>query len=189
MTKNDAVTAMGRLIELVQNNNLATTEELDGFKKVQKSLDSEVVDLTQIFSMQVDLNDKVFRKKGITNEHGRLMESAYLYFKANSSGDHGPNSLTNVWLSNYLTALLDECRELREELLWKWWSKDTLDMQNIRVEIVDIVHFVVSLCIAAGIDSTKLMDIYYQKWNVNMSRQDNGYSKETKDETDNKGIV
>ncbi len=100
----------------------------------------------------------------------------------------GPNTVTNEWLANYLEAMNDESRELKDELLWKWWSKDTLDMQNIRVEIVDQLHFWVSLALTAGMDAEKVFDVYYQKNKVNIERQDKDYSKANKDEADNRHI-
>jgi dimeric dUTPase (all-alpha-NTP-PPase superfamily) len=78
---------------------------------------------------------------------------------------------------------------LKDELLWKWWSKDHLDMQNIRVEIVDQLHFWLSLALTAGLDAQKVFDLYVQKNKVNIDRQNAGYSKATKDEADTKGIV
>ena len=40
-----------------------------------------------------------------------------------------------------MKAMKEELCELDDELLWKWWSKDKIDMQNIRVELIDILHF------------------------------------------------
>ena len=104
-------------------------------------------------------------------------------------GELGPNGLPNQWLRNYLRALRSEADELDQELLWKWWSKDRIDMQNIRVEIVDLMHFLTSLALAAGVSADDFHRLYTAKHRVNQDRQDKGYSKDTKDEQDNKGIV
>ena len=84
--------------------------------------------------------------------------------------------------------MASELTELNDELLWKWWSKDSIDMQNIRVELVDILHFLVSAMIAAGLDAEKVHEIYLQKHAVNVARQDQGYNKLEKSEEDNRSI-
>ena len=98
------------------------------------------------------------------------------------------NELPNEWLMNYAKAMKEELTELDEELLWKWWSKDEIDMQNIRVELIDILHFLVSAMMCAGLDADKVFDIYQQKHAVNLKRQDTNYKKDTKTEEDNRTI-
>jgi dimeric dUTPase (all-alpha-NTP-PPase superfamily) len=144
--------------------------------------------LDKLFEMQAKLNDEVFDKQSITDGMGGVLSSELLILIAQHNDYLDPNSLTNQWLRNYLDALEDESRELREELLWKWWSKDTLNMQNIRVEIIDQLHFWLSLAITAGMDADMVMDLYQKKSRVNHERQEQGYCKETKDESDNKGV-
>lgn len=142
----------------------------------------------KLFEMQTALNDNIFQKKAIKAADGSPLTMAKLLEEGKASEEKNALSNTNVWLSNYLRALNDESRELGEELLWKWWSKDPLDMQNIRVEIVDQLHFWISLALTAGMDANKVFDIYSQKNALNFARQERGYSKATKDENDNKGI-
>lgn len=144
--------------------------------------------LEDIFAMQTILNDYVFQKKDIRDRNGKVLTMSTLVEQGSGESELGPNTEVNQWLGNYLTALDDESRELREELLWKWWSKDHLDMQNIRVEIVDQLHFWVSLAMTAGMDAEKVYEIYLQKNKVNIERQNAGYSKATKNESDNKTI-
>lgn len=144
--------------------------------------------LSEIFRMQSQLNDYVFQKKDIRDREGKTLSMQTLLDQAQQEAPLGPNTEVNQWLGNYLTALQDESRELREELLWKWWSKDHLDMQNIRVEIVDQLHFWVSLALTAGMDADKVFDIYLQKNKVNLERQNNDYSRTNKNEADNQSI-
>lgn len=143
--------------------------------------------LEQLFNMQLELNDRIFAKKDIRDNEGKTLTMATLMAEAGKE-NLGPNTKVNEWLGKYLTALDDESRELREELLWKWWSKDFLDMQNIRVEIIDQLHFWMSLALTAGMDAKTVFDVYMQKNAVNHARQDNNYSKATKTEEDNKGV-
>lgn len=143
--------------------------------------------LEQLFSMQSELNDRIFVKKDIRDREGKTLTMATLMAEANQ-GNLGPNTKVNEWLGKYLQAMDDESRELKEELLWKWWSKDHLDMQNIRVEIIDQLHFWMSLALTAGMDAGTVHQIYMQKNAVNHARQDNDYSKADKTEADNQTV-
>jgi len=138
--------------------------------------------LDKVYSKQWDLNNSIFKKHGISEEIGDL------FLKARQVENLGANSNTNIWLRKFTEALKDEVRELEQELLWKWWSKDKLDMQNIRVEIIDIFHFFISLAQVAGLSPDDILKLYLKKNKVNNERQENDYSKANKDENDNKGI-
>ncbi len=37
-----------------------------------------------------------------------------------------------------------ECAELVDSLPWKWWKKMETDIDNVKIEIVDIYHFIMS---------------------------------------------
>ncbi len=143
--------------------------------------------LQRIFAMQSDLNDYVFRKNNLKDTDGKPLTMDTI-FSAVNQGERKVNDLPNTWLSNYSRAMREEVQELDEELLWKWWSKDEIDLQNIRVELIDILHFLVSALICSGLTPEQVYDIYCQKHAVNLNRQDRGYSRETKTEDDNRGI-
>lgn len=145
--------------------------------------------LKTLFEMQKKLNDHTFQKYRICDQGSSDILTSARLLEAGREEGLGPSSVTNKWLTNYLKADNDESRELGEELLWKWWSKDTLDMQNIRVEIVDKLHFLISLSIGAGMDAEDIFDIYTKKNAVNIERLNNNYSKATKDENDNLHIT
>jgi dimeric dUTPase (all-alpha-NTP-PPase superfamily) len=146
--------------------------------------------LEQLFALQSELNDRIFAKKDLRDREGKTLNMATLMSAARGADTAplGPNTEVNEWLGKYLTALDDESRELREELLWKWWSKDTLDMQNIRVEIIDQLHFWISLAMTAGLDANAVFDIYMQKNAVNHKRQEQDYSRANKNEAENQVI-
>jgi dimeric dUTPase (all-alpha-NTP-PPase superfamily) len=143
--------------------------------------------LNNIFAMQTDLNNYVFRKNNIRDDAGNIMDMESI-FNAARAGRLMVNDIPNKWLVNYSRAMAEELKELNEELLWKWWSKDAIDIQNIRVELIDILHFLVSAMISAGLTAEKVFDVYGQKHAVNLNRQDSGYSKNNKTESDNEGI-
>ena len=51
------------------------------------------------------------------------------------------------WLSKrhaYLRAVLVEATEALEHYGWKWWKKQSPDMPQLRIELIDIWHFVLS---------------------------------------------
>ncbi|HYG78035.1 MAG TPA: dUTPase [Planctomycetota bacterium] len=144
--------------------------------------------LKDIFQLQSELNDGIFKKQDLRDRDGNVLTMAAIR-TALEKGELGPNGLPNTWLRNYLKALQSEATEVEEELLWKWWSKDKIDMQNIRVEIVDLMHFLTSLALVAGLTADEFHRLYTAKHRVNQERQEKGYSKDTKDESDNKSIV
>jgi len=91
------------------------------------------------------------------------------------------------WMLNYCRALMQEAAELTDCMPWKWWaSYQKFDKQNARVEIVDLLHFLISLAQVMEITPDELFEAYTKKHRVNLARQDSGYT--TKDESDNKDI-
>ena len=137
--------------------------------------------------MQLELNDYVFKKNNIKNNlDDNLTMQAIM--SAVDNKEIMVNDLPNKWLVNYSKAMKEELYELDDELLWKWWSKDEIDMQNIRVELIDILHFLVSAMMCAGLTAEKVFDIYKQKHSVNIKRQDTDYNKKNKTEDDNREI-
>ena len=91
------------------------------------------------------------------------------------------------WVLNYCRAMSQEIAELTDCVPWKWWAKyQKFDRQNARVEIVDLLHFLVSLAQVLELSPDDIFAAYTKKHRVNLARQDSGYT--TKDETDNKNI-
>jgi hypothetical protein len=137
--------------------------------------------------MQESLNDYDFQKNGIRDNDGKFLTMRAIVEQVDE-GLLSANELPNLWLSRYAKAMREELLELDQELLWKWWSKDTLDLQNIRVELIDILHFLVSAMISSGLSAEKVFDIYKQKHAINQARQDAGYNRASKTEDDNRTI-
>jgi dimeric dUTPase (all-alpha-NTP-PPase superfamily) len=153
----------------------------------EDSVDTRSDMLRSLFAMQTDLNNHVFAKNAIKDEGGCALTMQRILDEV-AAGRLGVNDLPNQWLVRYSQAMEAELAELKADLLWKWWSKDKIDVQNIRVELIDILHFLVSAMISAGLSPDKVYDIYTQKHAVNKARQDGGYNQATKTEDDNKGI-
>ena len=88
------------------------------------------------------------------------------------------------WLLNYSRALSQETAEMIDSVPWKWWAKyQKYDRPNVQVEIVDMLHFLVSLAQVAGLTAKDVHELYMKKNRVNFQRQDTGYA--VKDESDN----
>lgn len=45
---------------------------------------------------------------------------------------------------NWNSAIIVESGELLDSLGFKWWKKQTPDMENVKVEAIDLLHFVIS---------------------------------------------
>jgi dimeric dUTPase (all-alpha-NTP-PPase superfamily) len=91
------------------------------------------------------------------------------------------------WILNYTRATSQELAELIDSVPWKWWAKyQEFDVQNAKVEVVDLFHFLISLAQVLGMDATDVHDLYNRKNKLNFKRQDDGYT--TKDEDDNRSL-
>ena len=91
------------------------------------------------------------------------------------------------WILNYSRAMDQELAELVDCVPWKWWaSYQKFNKQNARVEIVDLLHFLISLAQVMEITPDELFEAYTKKHMVNLARQESGYT--VKDESDNKHI-
>ncbi|MBM3343254.1 MAG: dUTP diphosphatase [Betaproteobacteria bacterium] len=74
------------------------------------------------------------------------------------------------WLAKrhaYLRAVLVEATEALEHYGWKWWKKQTPDMAQLRIEMIDIWHFVLSeYLLRAGGDKTAATQMLLAEWNA-----------------------
>ena len=86
------------------------------------------------------------------------------------------------WILNYCRAMSQEISELVDSVPWKWWAKyQKFDEQNIKVEIIDIFHFLISAAQVIGLNAEDVHRIYMQKNKINFSRQENGYIEKVED--------
>ena len=91
------------------------------------------------------------------------------------------------WVLNYCRAMSQEIAELTDSVPWKWWAKyQQFDKQNCCVEVVDMLHFLISLAEVLGMSADDVFNAYVKKNEVNFQRQDNGYT--VKDEEDSRHI-
>ena len=77
-----------------------------------------------------------------------------------------------VWMQKDILACMDELTELLNELNWKWWKNEKpLDPGAIRGELVDVLHFFVSMCIKSGMSAEDLFSGYIAKSREDFDRQ------------------
>ena len=82
-------------------------------------------------------------------------------------------------------ALRQESAEAVDSLNWKWWKKDDDDWDNVKVELVDMLHFWVSMCTIAGMEAKEVFELYAKKNKLNFKRQDEGYKEGSYDKYKN----
>jgi len=131
------------------------------------------------------------RKSGFMNQPDQLREMFRMQMALNERIGVKTASMTDDektrWLLNYCRAMSQEIAELTDSVPWKWWAKyQTLDVQNARVEVVDLFHFLISAAQVLGMSADDVYTAYLKKNEVNFKRQETGYS--AKDESDSKHI-
>ena len=128
------------------------------------------MDLLQtIFAKQYELNKRILKER-----HGQDYEKLC----DQSNMDESTVRQRIEWLLNYNRAQLHESFEMEDSLPWKWWKDMELgeiDWENIRVELIDELHFWVSKCQLVGLDPQKMAELYLKKNKLNQVRQDKGY--------------
>jgi dimeric dUTPase (all-alpha-NTP-PPase superfamily) len=76
------------------------------------------------------------------------------------------------WIQKDVLAMISELAELLDEVNFKWWKNaKPVDEAALHGELVDILHFFISMCIRAGMDADKLYNGYIEKNKENFDRQ------------------
>lgn len=76
------------------------------------------------------------------------------------------------WIQKETLAMLSELAELIDEVNFKWWKNPKpVDDDRVKEELVDILHFFVSMCIKMGMDADELCGRYIRKNEENFKRQ------------------
>jgi len=116
------------------------------------------MDLARIFEKQIELNKRIH---------------ADLYKEIEDP------EVRRKWFMNFELALRQESAEAIDSLSWKWWKKTDDDWDNIKVELVDMLHFWVSMCTVAGMNAEDVVNLYFKKNDLNHKRQNEGYKEGT----------
>lgn len=111
--------------------------------------------LDTIFKMQSALNEYIISKRGL------------------------PAYSKEEWLQKQVLAMLSEISELLNEVNFKWWKNPKpLDEKAIANELVDILHFMVSMFLHAGMTADDVLKVYLEKNKENYKRQQGLSEKE-----------
>lgn len=76
------------------------------------------------------------------------------------------------WIQKEVLAMISELAELLDEVNFKWWKNPKPENEdNVKDELVDILHFFTAMCIKSGMDATELFERYMKKNKENFDRQ------------------
>lgn len=82
----------------------------------------------------------------------------------------------NQYIRDMVLAATDELHEALAEVGWKPWATSRhLNRDAFVGELVDVLHFLVNLWLAAGATAEEVEQRYMDKANRNMIRQNQGY--------------
>ncbi len=119
--------------------------------------------LERIFEMQKMLDDDIAARRGLSFS-------------------------LEEWMQKEVLAMLSELSEVLDEVNFKWWkNKKPLDVDALQGELVDILHFFVSMCIKSGMDAEVLFKKYLEKNKENFDRQYGRSEKKGYEVTDGQG--
>lgn len=128
--------------------------------------------LRDLFQEQLKLNIH------INSEFKKIVES-------------GDIELKRKWLNNTCIAMQCEIAECLESSGYKWWKKlpewTEENVHNLKIELVDILHFLVMGMQVLGMDDDEMWDLYLKKKELNHKRQNEGYKQGTYKKIDEKG--
>ncbi len=76
------------------------------------------------------------------------------------------------WIQKEVLAIVSELAELLAEVNFKWWKNPKpVNDDNVKDELVDILHFFAAACIHSGMDAKELYERYMKKNKENFDRQ------------------
>ena len=131
--------------------------------------------LEDLWPLQAALN----KKAGIdTQALGAALAAAE--GQGNLPEQGGPRLDVGRALKNYLDAMASECHELQDCISWKHWYKEAKegrqhelrDVQNARVEAIDLLFFWISICQLLGLTPEDVYRLYAKKLGINHRRPD-----------------
>lgn len=90
-----------------------------------------------------------------------------------------------IMLHHYINAVRSETQELADCQAWKHWYAEAKagkqfkiqDLQNARVEVIDLFFFWMSLAQVLGLDTSDIYRMYRKKSGINHRRQDEDRSQ------------
>lgn len=156
--------------------------------------------LEHMFAIQEAFADLCFSNNDIRDKDGTPLNCSKVGQSAKDL-KLGYNDLLVPWIWEMHRALLSEMDEVKELLPWKHWSKAQLGekkdpdlppeerLNHLRLELVDLVHFIMEALIFTGMTSEEVYQMYLRKNFVNIQRQIDNYNCATKTEEDNNNLA
>lgn len=120
--------------------------------------------LVKFFELQAELQGIVAAARGIPNiaEPEKMTEAERVR-----------------WAKDYLLCIMVEAAEALDWLPWKWWKTPKPLTRTQRheclVELVDILHFWINVCLLLEAQPEELRDLFFRKQMENRARQRRGY--------------
>lgn len=74
--------------------------------------------------------------------------------------------------NEWYRAIWMESSEMLEHYGWKWWKKQEPDVMQVKLEVVDIVHFALSIRLELGADLDKTADAIVNDFANSMQAED-----------------
>ena len=170
--------------------------------EVRKTLESKDIKdhFEHIFRIQTGFADLCFSGNGIGDRKGETLNCQKIGDSA-KTGKHGYNDLLVPWTWEMVRAMEDEIREIKILLPWKHWSKAQLGEKEhpklspeerlnlLRIELVDILHFLVEALAFTGLDAESTYQLYLRKCQNNVTRQEKLYNDSNKTDADDKAVA
>ncbi len=111
----------------------------------------------------------------------RLEEMLALQAQLNARIRRRPGMETldsDAWMQKFAIALIAEVAEALDETNYKWWkNRKAVNMPALKEELVDVLHFFLSMCLEAGMGAEEIYRIYKSKCEENFARQDGKSAK------------
>ena len=182
------------------------TRTFDELLAIGKDLSPEQLEelwaepLDAMFHMQRSFGDHCFRKNDIRDNQGEVLTFEKIA-EETRAGKHRYNNLPREWIEEFMESMEKELVEIEELLPQNHWSKDLIGekkfpglspeerMNMLRIEVVDLWHFLMSMMMVCGMGPRELFDLYMKKNKVNFERQASEYNVANKTEADNLAIA
>jgi dimeric dUTPase (all-alpha-NTP-PPase superfamily) len=113
-----------------------------------------------------------------TKREGTTLDKLDVIFQLQQSLDDDIVARRNLnysreeWMQKEVLAMISELSEVLDEVNFKWWKNPKpVDDAALKGEIVDILHFFVSMCLKSGMTAEELFTLYKAKNQENFDRQ------------------
>jgi len=112
----------------------------------------------------------------------------------------GMEGMTNVgkMICDNATYMTQELAELRDSFYYKHWYAEfrtgkafhprPKGIHNAKVEVVDLLHFLMGIAVHLGMTAEEIHSFYIQKNQINQDRFNTNMKQEDRTEVENKGI-